>query len=65
METYRFFAKNRTELDICLKMLYGMRIDCSVKTHMDEKDKIGYYIFVNVGDQKLEELKFLYKALIG
>lgn len=60
-----FLATNNKQLGICLRMLFAEGIQGTVKTVLNDKDRIEFHIWANVDEQTIAELLNRYKILIS
>lgn len=60
-----FLAINNKQLGVCLRMLFADGIQGTVKTVLNDKDRIEFHITANVDEQTFEELEERYKILIA
>lgn len=60
-----FKAKNNKQLGVCLRMLFAEGIQGTVKTVMNDKDRIEFEIYANVDEQTMNDLLARYKILIS
>lgn len=60
-----FRAVNNKQLGVCLRMLFAEGIQGTVKTVLNDKDRIEFHITANVDEQTFKELEERYKILIA
>lgn len=60
-----FIATNDRQLGVCLRMLYAEKIQPTVLTVMNDKNKIEFHISISASDELMADLMERYEILIS